>query len=125
MAQYDYRLNGDNVEDVIGVVAPRSTYEPFSSYITLSSGQKKGMGFPIATWTWGFLTRRQREALRAYCPGPSASVTIRTRTNEDSNSDYQDDYEDFSAIVNWPEKEEKVAQRRLSFELVFTNLVPI
>src|SRR5512142_323364 len=66
-------------------VDPQWTYEPYSSYANLGDGTRRGLGFPVATWHWQFLRDTQREALRALCPGLSASVYVRTLTNETSS----------------------------------------
>jgi hypothetical protein len=99
---------------------PKSTYMPYADVQTLISGLVRGVGFPIATWSWEVITRPQRDMLRTFCPGSSANVYIHTKT-----MDFSDSYDDFAAVMIWPTlEEEHDSQRRINFKIDFRFLVP-
>ena len=105
----------------VAVSPPKSTYMPYSSEQQLVSGLVRGVGYPVATWIWGVVTREERDALRSFCPGKSANVYIRTKT-----MDSADLYADFSAVMVWDtENEQRDTQRRLEFRITFQTLVPL
>lgn len=118
-------INLTNVEDLNVTDTrhfnPKSTYRPYVDSINLANGRSRGFGRPVASWRWGFIPLHFRTALRVFCPNPNKSydVYIRTRTNE------ADAYSVFSAVVLWPDDENKDAGRRLNFTLEFRNLVAI
>jgi hypothetical protein len=100
---------------------PKSSFQPYADEQVLVSGLVRGVGFPIAVWTWGVITRTERDALRQYCPGKSANVWIRTKTMDsaDSNANY-------SAVLVWPtQEEERDTQRRLNLKITFKTLVAV
>ena len=100
------------------VPEPKSRYQPYSQMLPLSSGSVRGGGWAAATWSWGFLTRAQRDQLRTFCPAASSDVWIRTRT-----MDSDDAYQVYRGIMVWPvEQEEKDAGRRINFEITFQRL---
>jgi hypothetical protein len=102
----------------LGVPDPKSTWQPYSELVPLDSGKERGVGFPVATWQFGYLTRAQRNALRTFCTGASAAVYIQTR-----KADNDDAYDDYSAIMVWPLAEDRDAGRRISFVIRFKHLV--
>ena len=105
----------------VPVSPPKSTFIPYSSEQLLVSGLVRGVGYPVATWIWGAISRPERDALRTFCPGKSANVYIRTKT-----MDSADTYNDFSAVMVWDtENEQRDAQRRLEFKITFQTLVPL
>lgn len=118
-------INLTNVETLNTVdtrnYAPKSTFRPYTDSVSLANGRVRGLGRPIASWRWGYIPLHMRTALRTYCPNPSKSydVYIRTRTNE------ADAYAVYSAVVLWPDDEDKDAGRRIGFVLEFRNLVAI
>ncbi len=132
---YDFRLantsdptisNWQTVDSLLSRLGkpadPQWTYQPYTSYQDLLDGTRRGMGFPMATWHWQFLTDVQREALRALCPGLSAQVYIKTLTNETSSGVRT--YGTFSAVMFWPPaSEDKQAGNVLGFTLEFHHLV--
>jgi hypothetical protein len=97
---------------------PKTDYKPFVELVNLGNGKVRGMGAPTVTWSWGYLTREQRDMLRTYCTGASASVFIRTRTNDNA-----DTYDDYSAVMIWDENEAQDATRRIGLSVTFRNLV--
>jgi hypothetical protein len=113
-------VNLTNVESLATpVYAPKSTYRPYTEGIELANGRARGFGRPIASWRWGFITSAMRTQLRTFCANKSNDVYIRTRTNE------ADAYSVFSAVMLWPDDEDKQTGRRLDFEINFRNLVAL
>ena len=105
----------------VNVSYPKSTYVPYSSEQQLISGLVRGVGYPVASWIWGAISREERDALRSFCPNKSASVYIRTKT-----MDTADSYGTFSAVMVWDtENEQRDTQRRLEFKITFQTLVAI
>lgn len=105
----------------VPVTDPKSTYMPYADEQMLVSGLVRGVGLPIATWTWSVITREERDALRQYCPGKSARVYIRTKT-----MDTNDSYASFSAVMVWPtQEEERDFQRRVQLKITFKNMVAL
>jgi hypothetical protein len=86
--------------------------------IVLGNGANRGVGLPVAIWHWGYLTRAQRDLLRAFCTGASATIFIETRTN-----DTVDVFDQFTTMMIWPLEENKDAGRRIDFVIEFRNLV--
>jgi hypothetical protein len=101
----------------LGVPAPKASWKPFAALADLSDKMVRGLGAPVVTWEWGYLTQAQRDALRAYCTGASAAIWIRTQTMDSAGA-----YAYYSGVMIWPEQEDYVATRRLNFTLVFRQL---
>ena len=103
----------------VNVDPPRSTFTPYMDEQQLVSGQVRGVGYPRATWIWDSISREARDALRQYCPGKSASVYIKTKTMDSSDS-----YHIYSAIMVWPTQEEpRNFQRRIDLKIAFQTVV--
>jgi hypothetical protein len=107
-----------NVETDLGLPAPRGIFTPYTQPVVLGNGLVRGAGWKTAEWRWGFITRAQRQTLRAYCAGASANVYIKTRTVDNSDA-----YVIYNANLIWPQQEEPQAGRRLDFILKFQGLV--
>ena len=123
-AQYQYEIGPTyagmtNVEELATPLPPpRSTFKPYSQAVNLGNGRVRGNGWPVAEWRFGFLKQAQRDQLRAFCPGASACVYIKTRTNDSADS-----YQVYTATMVWPQSEERDADgRRLDFVVEFINL---
>jgi len=101
--------------------APRSTYQDYSALVQLGSGASIGQGFPTATWTFGTLTTAQRDQLKSFCTGASATVYIQTKlSSEDGGAD---EYAVFSAIMSWPFPEPgRAYSMRNNYVIEFTFL---
>lgn len=103
------------------VTPPKSTFKPYADQRDLSSLKTRGLGAPVAKWTWTILARAERDQLRTFCTGSSAAVFIRTRTNDSSDS-----FKYFSAVMVWPTQSEELdARRRVNFEIEFRGLVEV
>lgn len=98
----------------------QSFYKPYAQVTDLGSGETKGLGSPQTEWKWNLLTRAQRDQLRQFCTGSSATVYIRTRINDNT-----DEYLDFRAIMIWPLEEERFARKRMDFTIVFKHMVAV
>ncbi len=103
----------------LGLPAPLAPYRPGEAREIVSSGNAIDTGSPLVTWRFGFLTAAQRETLRDFCAGASASVYIWTKVN-DSN-----EFRAFSAIMYWPEEENRAGGKRLDFVIEFRYLVDV
>jgi hypothetical protein len=98
---------------------PKSTFQPYADKVKLVSGLYRGIGFPTATWLWDITTRPMRDMLRAFCPGQSAWVYIRTRT-----MDTADSYANYLAVMVWPIQDEaRDAERRTTLTIKFENMI--
>lgn len=101
------------------VTPPKSAFKPYAEQRDLTSGGTRGLGRPVATWTWSVLSREERDQLRTFCTGASATVHIRTRTNDSSDA-----YKYYQAVMVWPtQNEDKDARRRVNFSIEFRNLI--
>lgn len=98
---------------------PQFDYQLFARNVNLGSGRTRGVGFPIATWTFQLLTIEEYNQLRSFCPGTSAQVYIRTRGDDDS-------YDDFQANMICPnEGQNRWYGIRKNFVVTFRNLVVV
>lgn len=86
------------------VPAPRASYKPGNERKVLANGSERWLGWPEAVWTFPLLTDAQRDQLRAFCAGASATAYITTLTNASGS-----DFDDFSAVMVWPEDEDRRA----------------
>ena len=101
---------------------PRAPFNPYARTVTAASGRSIGKGFPSCPWIFARLTPVQREQLRAFCPGASAIVYIRTMTNDG------DAYANFQAVMHWPDSERRDPAKthdRLELAITFTHLVAL
>lgn len=110
-----------------GIPFPKGPYAPFSQPLDLGDGSLRGGGWPTAEWQWKFITRAQRQLLRAYLPAvsdalgaASGQVRFRTRVNESSDA-----FVTFRGQMIWPYPETLDAQRRVPFALKFRALVDL
>lgn len=100
--------------------APRARYQPGSERVTLASGQERWIGWPVAVWEFPQLTEAQRDALRGFCSGASATVYIATLIDSAGKT-----YDDFQAVMVWPEEEDRRAGYAFGLEIKFQALVAV
>lgn len=100
----------------LGVPDPKSPFSFYADESQMASSKWVGRGLPIITWRWGYLTQTQRNALRAYCTGISATVYIDTQENDNSDA-----YKRYKCTMKWPNDEEREATKRVPFVLTFTH----
>jgi len=123
MSDYEYSIgttveNLQNLEDDLGIPPPHpAPYTEWSAEYTGGDGRVHGDGWPSATWQWDYLSAAHIAALRTYCPGKSANITIRT-LEPDLTS-----YGVYSCVVVWPSGGEyEMGRVSTDFELLFTHL---
>lgn len=122
MAIYSFEIGSSyatmtNLEDLDpSIPAPRYEIVKWSETINLASGKVRGNGYPIVSWSWGFLTQSQRDKLREYCTDASSDIYIKT-INDDG------DYQVYSGIMTWPQSEDLINGKIINFELQFLYLV--
>lgn len=122
MPAYNFMLGSGsasmvNVETLASntMPAPKARYRTYSRPLELGDGTRRGAGWATAEWRWGFLTAAQRDALRAYCSGASATAYIRTRNEAQA-------YAYLTGVMVWPEEEQRDAGRCLDFAIQFRAL---
>lgn len=98
--------------------APKSEYFPYARTVNLGNGGKRGVGSPLATWTFGVMTLEQRDQLKTFCPDASGTVFIRTKLNDDT-------YADFEATMIWMENETRWYGHKQNYQILFRNLVAL
>lgn len=99
--------------------APKSSYLPYARIANKGNGGTRGVGSPIATWTFPIISVEEYNTLKTYCPGASSDVYIRTKLDNDS-------YEDFQAKMIWPnEPPDRWYGERRNFTILFRNLILI
>jgi len=104
---------------------PDSSYVPHSEVVRSLSGRSYARGYPTATWHWDVISAANRATLRSFCPGASAEVYIRTRTNEIEVSG-QDVFIDCLAVMNWMAgEEEQEVKKNLGLDIIFTHLIEV
>ena len=98
---------------------PKTAYHPYAGTVDLDDLTQRGVGLPSVVQSWNILAQPCRDMLRTYCPGASASVVIRTRTNDNSA-----EFLYFSCVMIWPvDAEEYDARFRQSFSITFRNMI--
>jgi hypothetical protein len=111
--------NMTNIESLSDPLdSPRSEYFPYARTVNLGNGKKRGVGFPMASWTFGLLTLEQRDQLKEFCPDASGEVYIRTKLNDDT-------YANFTATMLWPENEDRWYGEKRIYSIVFRRLILI
>jgi hypothetical protein len=137
MAQYLFMIGTTqagmtNLEELaVPILPPRYTFTPFSVYSDLGNGMVRGGGWAEAKWIWNadnndYIPTKQRDQLRQFCPGASATVYIQTYINDkDSSSGLPDAVKKFQAVMIWPQGENRDAKVRRDFVLQFRSLVEV
>jgi hypothetical protein len=102
-----------------GVSYPKSSPMFFAQTTTLADNTERGIGLPVTVWHWTVLPQEMRDQLRAFCPGASATVYIRTRAL-DANSTFHI----YQAVMVWPSQSEIYdARYRTDFTIEFRQMV--
>jgi hypothetical protein len=108
-----------NIEELTTPLeTPKSEYFPYARTVNLGNGGKRGVGFPMATWTFALLEVEQRDQLKEFCPDASAEVFIRTKMNDDT-------YALFSATMLWTDTEDRWYGVKRNYQIIFRHLVLI
>jgi hypothetical protein len=122
MPLYSYEIGSTfggmtNVESLtVPLAAPKATAPDFSQPIDLADGLVRGGGWLTMTWSWAFMTQAQYDQLRTFCSGKSAAVFIATRKDDFT-------YDDYTAVLVWPEQPERDSGRVRDLVLTFRQLV--
>lgn len=87
MADYQYEINEQNVED-LGVAPPRSEHHEYAVTYPTGDGREVGDGFPTCEWYFDFLTSAMMNTLLSYITGQSKVVSIKTRLNDGTYQAY-------------------------------------
>ena len=78
------------------------SYFPQSTYTDNGDGSRTAQGWIKVIWRFKITHAWQREALRAYCPGLSADVYLRTHTNEYNVCIEEYDWISLRGQMCWP-----------------------
>jgi hypothetical protein len=125
--EYGYKIgttsgNTVNVESLgagLGrMPPPASRYIPYVEGVDTENGDIVALGLPSVVWIFPFLSLAQRDILRAYCTGASATVFIETMGIDNAEA-----YLKLTGKMLWPQQETREsAGRRLNFELNFIQM---
>lgn len=124
MARYSFEIGTTqagmvNLESLATpVIPPDWSYSDYSDEIQLPNGKVRGVGYPRATWRWGYIEKIERTQLKTFCSGKSASVYIKTPVNDGT-------YKTFSAVIVWPAGEDPSCDIYQDFVLEFQHLVEV
>ena len=98
---------------------PKTAYHPYAGTVDLDDLTQRGVGLPSVVQSWTILDQPARDSLRTFCPGASAPVVIRTRTNDNSA-----EFLYYVCTMVWPSlAEEYDAKFRQAFSITFRNMV--
>ena len=97
----------------------KSAYLPYSRTVPLGSGGTRGLGAPIASWTFPILEIDQYNQLRTFCPSSSTDVYLVTKLDDDT-------FATFTAKMIVPnEPQDRFYGQRKNYTVQFRNLVLI
>lgn len=100
-----------------GIPEPEANFTDYSTTVRLASGLTRGLGYPLASWHYGYLTNAQWDLLKAFQTGASAAVCISTMKNDGSFLRY-------NAVMVMPVTYVIRATRVVDVTIEFNNLVP-
>lgn len=79
------------------------TYQPYSRVETGGDGRSRGFGFPVASWSWNFLSQRELNILLDFfAAATDASVSVYITTYIDSGPGASDMTANYKAIMHRP-----------------------
>jgi hypothetical protein len=111
----------------LGVTNPHPVWRPSVTSVKLGNNAARQLGAPAVLWMWGFVSQRERDVLRTFCPGASAQVYLITPTSETVGS-VPNASKTYLAQMIWPSPdrpEDPFAGRRIQFEILFRQLIPV
>lgn len=101
--------------------APQSGYQPFATTVTLGDGTLKGVGFPIVTWHWAFVSVAERDIFIDLLDAGTLSGPAFIRTRLPDNT-----WGTFECIMNTPTGEPNLQVGTIiGFDIEFTHCVLI
>ena len=99
--------------------APKSNFLPYARTVPLGNSGTRGLGNPIASWTFPILSIEEYSQLKTFCPGTSADIFIQTKIDDDT-------YAVFSGKMIWPnEPQDRWYGVRRNFSVQFRQLIEI
>lgn len=118
------------LQDIIGEadipVEVDDSYFDQSTFTQNGDGSRSPQGFIRVVWRIPIAHAWQRQALKAYCPGLSADIYLRTKTNEYNACIEEYDWISLRAWMNWmPADETKDGNFTRDIEIEFTMCVPV
>ncbi|HEY4693023.1 MAG TPA: hypothetical protein VIH16_06265 [Bellilinea sp.] len=125
MARYSFEIGATqggmvNLESLATpIIPPDWKFAEYSDEIPLPNGKVRGVGYPLATWHWGYLEKAERTALRTFCTGKSAEVYIKTLVNDSLA------YKTFRAVMVWPAGEDPTCDIYPDFTIEFRHLIEV
>jgi len=111
--------------DSLGIPKPHPVWVDAVSTAKLGDGSARFLGLPWLRWDWGFVTFSQRDTLRTFCTGASASVYIVTPTTN-RISGVSNAAQAYLCKMWWPspeKPEDPQTGRRLEFSISFKQMV--
>ena len=102
----------------VPVPAPIAEHANWGETIELESGGVLAGGSTPHTWKFGLLSQAQRDQLKSFCSGASATVYIRTKLNTGVYASYQ-------TIMYWPQTEKRDSGWYLDTLIKFDFLVAV
>jgi len=121
----DDPIDWTSLKDIIGEadipVEIDDSYFPYSTYTDNGDGSRTGQGWIRVIWRIKIVHAWQRQALRAYCPGLSADVYLRTHTNEYNDCIEEYDWINLRGQMHWmvgDEEREGQYVNNIEFEFV-------
>ena len=103
---------------VLLIPDPESQFHDHTDRVKLGNGVTRGLGYPLATWHWGYLSKAQWTALTAFCAKASENVFIATMKNDGT-------YVEYSAVMVMPETYVVRATRFIDVTIELNNLVVV
>jgi len=99
---------------------PKSVYLPTAVTKKTGANTKRGFGLPVAYWTFPLMSLEERNQLKTFCAGASATVFITTKLDDDT-------YDDFQCTMNWPDDDTsgRWYGERKEIIIEFVNLVAV
>jgi hypothetical protein len=109
-----------DLQDLGLSIYPKSTYLPSAVTKKTGTNTKRGFGLPVAYWTFPLLSLDERNQLKSFCPGYSATVYIRTKKDDDT-------YANFQCVMNWVDDDTsgRWFGERKEIIIEFVNLVEV
>ena len=99
-----------------GIPEPEAQFSDYAETVVLGSGLVRGVGYPSATWRWGYMTNPQWDLLKAFITGASTSVCVATMRNDGSFLRY-------NCVMELPLTYVLRSTRVIDFTVNLTNLV--
>jgi beta-xylosidase len=98
---------------------PKTAFHPYAGMVDLENNSQRGVGLPSVALQWATITQAERDQLKVFCPGNSAVMYIRTRTNDNDA-----EFKYYQAQMIWPSLDEEYdARTRQGFSILFRQML--